>query len=120
MLCRSLVAVASLVAASSAAAWTPGSELVGQEIQVQTNGVVNTIQFEPNGIAHIRSPSGAKVVDATWTTDQNQLCLRNGQAFDCYEYKAPIDVTRPVSLKSVCGVNSQWTALPALRPSERG
>ena len=60
MLVRLTAAVVPLFLASAAAAqqWVPGSELMGQQVQVTTNGVTNIITFEPNGVARISSPSG--------------------------------------------------------------
>ena len=34
--------------------WVPGSEIIGQSIQVETNGVTNTVFFDPGGVARIR------------------------------------------------------------------
>jgi hypothetical protein len=114
-------AVALSSASIAAAQWSPGMEIVGQEVQVQTNGVVNTISFQPNGVATIRSPSGATVVDANWTSDAGQLCLKTTNTFDCYPYRAPFTAQAPVDLISNCGVRSRWTALStAVSPVERG
>ena len=59
------------------AQWAPGAELVGQSVQVETNGIVNTIYFDPGGAARILSPGGM-VVNATWTAANQQLCLQTG------------------------------------------
>lgn len=122
MLAKVLIGALALSSASMAAAqWTPGMEIMGQEVQVQTNGVVNTISFQPNGIATIRSPSGATVVNATWTTDAGELCLKTATTFDCYPYRAPFTARAPVDLVSSCGIRSRWTALStAVSPVERG
>ena len=122
MLTKILIGTLALSSASMAAAqWSPGMEIMGQEVQVQTNGVVNTISFQPNGVATIRSPSGATVVDATWTTDAGELCLKTASTFDCYPYRAPFTARAPVDLVSSCGIRSRWTALStAVSPVERG
>jgi hypothetical protein len=122
MIARIMIGAIGLSVASAAAAqWSPGMEIVGQEVQVQTNGVVNTISFQPNGIATIRSPSGATVVNANWTSDAGQLCLKTSSTFDCYPYRAPFTARMPVDLISNCGVRSRWTALStAVSPVERG
>lgn len=113
--------IALMTASAAAAQWSPGMEITGQEVQVQTNGVVNTISFQPNGVAQIRSPSGATVVDATWTTDAGELCLKTSKSFDCYPYRAPFTARQPVDLISSCGIRSRWTALStAVSPVERG
>lgn len=122
MLIKIVIGTMALSTASVAAAqWNPGMEITGQEVQVQTNGVVNTISFQPNGVAQIRSPSGATVVDATWTADAGELCVKTSNTFDCYPYRAPFTARQPVDLVSSCGIRSRWTALStAVSPVERG
>lgn len=122
MFARSMIAIAALVTASAASAqWVPGMEITGQQVQVQTNGVMNTITFEPNGVARITSPTGATVVDATWTASAGKLCLQTSSTFDCYPYAAPFTANVPVDLRSDCNVLSRWTALStAVPPGERG
>ena len=61
------------------AGWTPGSEIVGQSIQVTTNGVTNTVYLDPGGAARIITPAG-NTVAGTWTASGGQLCLSNGSA----------------------------------------
>lgn len=122
MLVRMAAAIAPLFIASAAAAqWVPGSEITGQQVQVQTNGVTNLITFQPNGIARISSPSGATVVDARWTAANGELCLSTASAFDCYPYRAPFQAGQPVDLLSNCAVRSRWLA-PSVTvpPGERG
>jgi hypothetical protein len=122
MLAKSITAIVALTTASAAAAqWIPGMEITGQQVQVQTNGVMNTITFEPNGVAHIASPTGATVVDATWTASNGKLCLQSAAAADCYPYAAPFTANAPVDLRSDCNVFSRWTALStAVAQGERG
>ena len=122
MLARSITAIVALVTASAASAqWVPGMEITGQQVQVQTNGVMNTITFEPNGVARITSPTGATVVDATWTANAGKLCLQTSSTFDCYPYAAPFTANVPVDLRSDCNVLSRWTAVStAVPPGERG
>ena len=38
------------------AQWIPGSEITGQSIQIETNGVTNTVFFDPGGVARIQTP----------------------------------------------------------------
>ena len=65
------LATAGLPSASFAqAAWTPGSEVVGQPIQVTTNGVTNTVTLSPGGQAQILTPSG-NPVGGTWTAAES-------------------------------------------------
>lgn len=122
MIIRTLIALIALSTASIASAqWVPGSEIVGQQVQVQTEGVLNTVYFESGGYARITSPSGARVVNATWTAARGKLCLQTESTFDCYPYRAPFTARVPVSLISDCGVLSSWTALTTyIAPFERG
>jgi hypothetical protein len=122
MLARVALGIAAISMASAASAqWQPGMEITGQKVQVQTNGVLNTITFDSGGVAHISSPSGLKVVDATWTTPDGKLCLKTETTFDCYPYRAPFTAGQPVDLISDCGVVSRWTPLStAVAPGERG
>src|SRR5215210_7327480 len=114
MLVRLTAAIIPLFIASAAAAeWMPGSEITGQQVQVETNGVMNTIVFEPNGVARISSPSGATVVDAQWSVDSGKLCMRTSSTFDCYPYQTPFGLQQPVDLVSDCGVRSRWNLLTA-------
>jgi hypothetical protein len=66
--------VAFIVAPSAASAqmWTPGSEIVGQSIQVNTGGTVNTVYFDQGGAARIMTPSG-NTVPARWSVANQQL-----------------------------------------------
>jgi hypothetical protein len=122
VIARTLVALVALSAASAASAqWVPGAEITGQQVQVETNGVLNTVYFENGGVAEISSPSGATVVNATWTADGGKLCLKTDTTFDCYPYRAPFTARMPVDLMSDCGVLSRWTALTTfVAPFERG
>ena len=105
------------------AAWTPGAEVVGQPIQVTTNGVTNTVTLNPGGQADIRTPNGSSVA-GTWTTANNQLCLGNGSAQECWPYASPFQAGQPVTLTSSCNATSTWLAqstnAPANPPSQRG
>ena len=58
--------VAALPAAALAQAWTPGVEIVGQPIQVTTNGTTNTVYLDPGGSLRIMTPGG-NTVPGTWT-----------------------------------------------------
>lgn len=122
MLTRVAAGFFALCLASAASAqWVPGMEITGQQVQVETNGVVNNVSFSPNGVAQISSPTGATVVDANWTATNGKICLQTSTTFDCYPYAAPFTAHAPVGLTSDCGVRSTWTALStAVAPGERG
>jgi hypothetical protein len=119
-----LIGIAALPGAAIAQSWTPGSEVVGQPIQVTTNGVTNTVYLDNGGAARIMTPSGNKV-PATWTAASNQLCLINGAAQECFPYSSPFQAGRPVTLTSSCNATSTWLAAstnspPPVTRGERG
>ncbi len=119
-----LVGIAALPGAAIAQSWTPGSEVVGQPIQVTTNGVTNTVYLDNGGAARIMTPSG-NTVPATWTAASNQLCLINGAAQECFPYSSPFQAGRPVTLTSSCNATSTWLAAstnnpPPVTRGERG
>ena len=90
--------------------WAPGSELVGQSVQVETNGVVNTVYFDPGGAARIITPAG-NVVQGNWTAGGGQLCLQTGTGRECWPYTAAFQSGQQVTLVSSCQVSSRWTPL---------
>ncbi len=119
--------VASIVAPSAASAqmWTPGSEIVGQSVQVNTAGTVNTVYFDQGGVARIATASGAQV-QGRWSAVNQQLCLEVGGATpECWPYQAPFQAGQAVTLTSTCRATSQWVAnntnMPvSARQGERG
>lgn len=110
ILLASACGVALLVAPSAAlaqTAWVPGSEIVGQAVQVQTNGVTNTVYFDQGGTARIVSPNG-NVVQGNWTAANGTLCLNTGGGQECWPYTNAFQAGRAVSLTSNCQVTSTW------------
>jgi len=69
--------------------WVPGSEITGQSVQVETNGVTNTVYFDPGGAARIQTPAG-NTVPGTWAAANGQLCLTTDAAQECWPYAAAI------------------------------
>src|SRR5260221_3378034 len=106
-------AIAGLTIAISGTAfaqgWTPAAEVVGQPIQVTTNGVTDTVTLTPGGQATIVSPGG-RVVSAAWTAANSQLCLINGPAQECVPYAGPFQAGTPMTLTSTSGANETWLA----------
>ena len=102
---------APMTAASAQSAWTPGSEIVGQSVQVQTNGIVNTVYFDQGGVARIATPSGNQV-QGNWSVANQQLCLQvaGGATPECWPYQAAFQPGQAVTLTSTCNVSSQWVA----------
>ena len=99
--------------------WTPGSELVGQSVQVETNGVVNTVYFDPGGAARIITPAG-NVVQGNWTAAGGQLCLQSGAGRECWPYGTAFQAGQQVTLVSSCQVSSRWTPLSVNPTQARG
>lgn len=112
------IAVAVAPSAASAQMWTPGSEIVGQSVQVNTNGVVNTVYFDPGGAARIMTPSG-NTVPGRWSTANSQLCLDVGGPAECWPYQAAFQPGQNVTLTSSCNVTSQWLANSTNMPEQQ-
>ena len=114
LLLRAAAALTSIAiipgAAFAQGAWTPGSEIIGQPIQVTTNGVTNTVYLDAGGSARIMTPGG-NTVPGTWTAAGGQLCLSNGTAQECWPYAGPFQAGQAVTLTSSC--NSSSTLLAA-------
>ena len=102
--------VGAPVAGFAQAGWVPGSEITGQSVQVETNGVTNTVFFDPGGVARIQTPSG-KSVPGTWAAANGQLCLTTGAAQECWPYSRPFQAGQQITLTSSCNSASRWTAL---------
>ena len=90
------------------AQWIPGSEIVGQSVQVEANGVVNTVYFDAGGTARIVSPGGT-VVQGAWTAANGQLCLQTSTGQECWPYTQAFQAGQQVTLVSSCQVASRWT-----------
>ena len=107
---RAAVALTLLTAAPGMAlAQATGAEIIGQPIQVTTNGVTNTVYFDAGGSARLVTPGG-NTVPGTWTAANGQLCLSNGTAQECWPYTAPFQAGQPVTLTSSCSSTSTWLA----------
>ena len=112
-----LAAICAIGVAAPAAAqsWTPGTEIAGQAVQVETNGVVNTITFNPDGTAQIATPSG-NTIPATWAATGGNLCLNAGGAQECFPYAQAFRAGQPVTVTSSCNVTSRWLASNVNQP----
>jgi hypothetical protein len=91
------------------------TEVIGQPIQVTTNGVTNTVYLDAGGTARIMTPGG-NTVPGSWTAANGQLCLSNGTAQECFPYSAPFQPGQAVTLTSSCGQNSTWLAASTNAP----
>jgi hypothetical protein len=104
-----LALIAALPAAAFAQVGTPGAEIIGQPVQVTTNGVSNIVYFDAGGTARIVTPGGSTVA-GRWTAANGQLCLSNGSAQECWPYATPFQAGQPVTLTSSCNATSTWLA----------
>ena len=89
--------------------WVPAAEIIGQPVQIETNGVTNTIILEPGGAARIMTPGGT-AMSASWSSGGGQLCLYSAGAKECWPYQAPFQAGQPVVLTSSCAASSRWLA----------
>lgn len=106
---RVSVGLATMMALPTVAFAQTGAEIVGQSLQVTTNGVTNTVYLDPGGAARIVTPNG-NVVPATWSAANGQLCLGTGAAQECVPYASPFQAGQPLTLTSSCGQASTWLA----------
>ena len=105
-----------LGAAMAQTSWVPGSEITGHAVQVNTNGVMSTVYFDPGGSARIVSQSGTEV-PATWAVQNGNLCLQTAAGVsECWPYTAAFQAGQPVTLTSNCAATSQFTALSTNQP----
>ena len=102
-------AVVVPVGAVLAQPWSPGQEIVGQTVQVQTQGVVNSVYFAPDGTAQITTPQGTSV-PGTWSAANNQLCLSANGITECWPYTQPFQPGQQVALTSNCQQVSTFLA----------
>ncbi|HEU4636424.1 MAG TPA: hypothetical protein VFS41_09620 [Edaphobacter sp.] len=121
------LAVSSMIPAVALAqtGWSPGAEVIGQPIQVTTNGVTNTVYLDPGGQLRIVTPGGSTVA-GNWTAANGQLCLAVAGGQECVPYASPFQAGQPLAMTSSCGSSETWLAEstnspPAQTPApERG
>lgn len=100
-------------------AWTPGAELVGQPIQVTTNGTMNTVYLDAGGQLRVVTPNGT-TMPGTWQAASGQLCLGMSGAQECVPYNAPFQAQQPQTLTSSCGAQQTWLAQATNQPPTQG
>jgi hypothetical protein len=98
-----------LPGAAAGQGWTPGAEVIGQPIQVTTNGTTNTVFLDPAGQLRIVTPGG-NTVPGMWSAANGQLCLGVGGAQECVPYNGPMQAGQPQTLVSSCGATETWLA----------
>ena len=111
-----LFAMAAFPGVALAQGWSPGAEIVGQSVQVTTNGVTNTIFLDAGGAARIVTPGG-NTIPATWSAANGQLCLNTGAAQECWAYNSPFQAGQPQTLASSCNQSSTWLASATNQPA---
>src|SRR3954452_10142329 len=84
---------------SAAFAQATGAEIIGQPIQVTTNGVTNTVFLDPNGALRVITPGG-NTVPGTWNIANGQLCISAAGAQECVPYSGPFQAQQPQTLTS--------------------
>jgi hypothetical protein len=112
------LAVGAMIPAAALAQAT-GAEVVGQPIQVTTNGTTNTVYLDPGGQLRIVTPGG-NTVPGTWTAASGQLCTGVGAARECVPYTAPFQAGTPQTLTSSCGATETWLAQSTNQPPTQG
>lgn len=118
ILMRSVAAAVAMVALPGVAyaQMAPGAEIVGQSLQATTNGVTNTVYFDPGGTVRLVTPNGT-TIPGTWTAAGGQLCVSNGAAQECWPYNSPFQAGQPQTLTSSCASTTTWLAQATNQPT---
>jgi hypothetical protein len=111
--------IAILPGAALAQAWTPGAEVIGQPIQVTTNGTTNTVFLDPAGQLRIITPGG-NTVPGVWSAANGQLCIGTGGPQECVPYNGPMQAGQPQTMTSSCGATETWLAQNTNQPPSQG
>jgi hypothetical protein len=106
---RAGIGLAAMIALPGVALAQTGAEIIGQPIQVTTNGVTNTVYLDPGGSARIVTPGG-NTVAGSWTAANGQLCLSATTGHECFPYASAFQAGQPVTLTSSCGQSSTFLA----------
>lgn len=114
---RAAVALVTATALPGVAFAQDASEIIGQPIQVTTNGTTNTLYFDQGGSLRIVTPGG-NTVPGTWTAGNGQLCLGANGAQECVPYNGPFQPQQPQTLTSSCNSTSTWLAQNTNQPSQ--
>ena len=118
ILMRSVAAAVGMFALPGVAyaQMAPGAEIVGQSLQATTNGVTNTVYFDPGGTVRLVTPNGT-TIPGTWTAANGQLCLSNGAAQECWPYNSPFQAGQPQTLTSSCASTTTFLAQATNQPT---
>jgi hypothetical protein len=114
-----MAAMTAMPGIAFAQGWTPASEILGQPIQVTTNGTTNTLYFDQGGSLRIVTPGG-NTVPGAWSAANGQLCLSANGAQECVPYNGPFQAGQPLTLASSCNSTSTWLAQATNQPPGQG
>lgn len=115
---RGLFAIGTVLASSAALAQQPMAEIIGQPVQVTTNGVTNTLYFNADGTLRILTPN-SNVVPANWALSQGNLCLSMSGGQECVPYNSAFQAQQPQTFTSSCNSVSTWVAQATNNPSQQ-
>ncbi|HEY0111668.1 MAG TPA: hypothetical protein VGB59_00800 [Allosphingosinicella sp.] len=81
-------------------AYTPGKELVGRTVTLETaKGQVSQLHFQDDG--EVEAQFGESRVQGNWTATGRLLCFSwSGSSRECWPYSAPFQRGRTVTLTS--------------------
>ena len=109
----------TVMAVPAVASAQMAAEIIGQPVQVTTNGVTNTVTLNPGGVASITTPAG-NVVPGNWQAANGQLCLAAAGAQECWPDNGPFQAGQPQTLASSCNSTSTWLAQSTNSPPAQG
>lgn len=102
VLCASLLlgACSTIIPPARSPARSPGQELVGRSLRVETSqGQVSTLHLQPGGIA--RAAFGPNEIRGRWQVQDRQLCFFWGSApRECWPYAGQFRRGQPVAVTS--------------------
>ena len=116
---RLAAVAAAAVPTAALAQMGPGAELIGQPIQVTTNGVTNVVYLDPGGSLRILTP-GSNTIAGTWQASAGQLCLNVGGAAECIPYTSPFQAGAPQTFTTSCNASTTWLAQNVNNPGPAG
>ncbi|MEO7602690.1 MAG: hypothetical protein ABIS39_05440 [Sphingomicrobium sp.] len=116
---RFVAAAAVAVPTAALAQSGPGAELIGQPIQVTTNGVTNIVYLDPGGSLRILTPA-SNTVAGTWQIAGGQLCLNVGGSTECIPYNSPFQAGAPQVFTTSCNASTTWLAQNVNNPGPAG
>jgi hypothetical protein len=79
---------------------TPGAELIGRSVTLETSaGQVSTLHFEDGGA--VQAEFGGKQIAGNWVATGDRLCFAwSGNSRECWPYTAPFERGETATLTS--------------------